>query len=348
MTSAASASESAPPPAPEHAPVMAEALVAGLAPADGGVYVDATFGAGGHSSAILAAADCTVFAIDRDPAARRFAETAAGRFPGRLTLLTGRFGDMAALLDEAGAAHVNGVAFDLGVSSMQLDQSERGFSFRGDGPLDMRMGAEGPTAADLVNTTDERALADLIYAYGEERASRRIARAITERRAEQPYTRTLDLAKTVRAAVKRGSGGPGGARGIDSATRTFQALRIAVNDELEEVKRGLAAAETLLAPGGRVCVLAFHSLEDRLVKRFFQSRSGSGGGPRHAPPVKSAPPSFRLIERRAQRPSAAETAVNPRARSARLRVAERTSAPAHTSAPGAPGAPGAPEAGEAA
>lgn len=310
--------------APEHAPVMAEELTAGLAPVDGGVYVDATFGAGGHSSAILAAAPgCTVFAIDRDPGAQRFAKTAAERFPGRFTLLTGRFGDMASLLGEAGVTRVNGAAFDLGVSSMQLDQPGRGFSFREDGPLDMRMGADGPTAADVVNNTEERALADLIYAYGEERASRRIARAVAERRAGQPYTRTLELAETVRAVVKRA------ADGVDPATRTFQALRIAVNEELDEVKRGLTAAETLLAPGGRMCVLAFHSLEDRLVKRFFQSRSAAGGGPRHAPPVKTAPPSFRLIERRALRPTAAETARNPRARSARLRIAERTHAPAH-------------------
>lgn len=327
MTSAAfvreNASEHGPEHAPAHTPVMAGELVAGLAPADGGVYVDATFGAGGHSRAVLSAVPgCTVFAIDRDPGARRFAETMAGQFPGRLTLLTGRFGDMAALLGGAGAARVNGAVFDLGVSSMQLDQPGRGFSFREDGPLDMRMGGEGPTAADLVNTTEERALAGLIYNYGEERASRRVARAVVERRAERPYTRTLELAETVRAAVKRA------ADGADPATRTFQALRIAVNDELEEIRRGLAAAEALLAPGGRLCVLAFHSLEDRLVKRFLQSRSGAAGVSRHAPPARADEPSFRLIERRALRPSAAETARNPRARSARLRIAERTAAPA--------------------
>jgi 16S rRNA (cytosine1402-N4)-methyltransferase len=303
--------------APPHVPVMADAVVAGLAPADGGVYVDATFGAGGYSARILEAADCTVFAIDRDPAAARFAEAVADRFPGRLTLLTGCFGDMVDLLGAAGVVRVDGIAFDLGVSSMQLDRAERGFSFRADGPLDMRMGADGPSAADLINDLGEAELADVIYRYGEERASRRVAKAIVARRAERPFERTLDLADTVRGVVRKS------ADGIDPATRTFQALRIAVNDELGEVRRGLEAAETLLVPGGRVCVVSFHSLEDRLVKRFFKDRSGADAGSRHAPPQAKAAAAFRLIERGALKPTDEETRRNPRARSARLRIAER-------------------------
>jgi 16S rRNA (cytosine1402-N4)-methyltransferase len=303
--------------APLHVPVMADAVVAGLAPADGGVYVDATFGAGGYSARILEAADCTVFAIDRDPAAARFAEAVADRFPGRLTLLTGCFGDMVDLLGAAGVVRVDGIAFDLGVSSMQLDRAERGFSFRADGPLDMRMGADGPSAADLINDLGEVELADVIYRYGEERASRRVAKAIVARRAERPFERTLDLADTVRGVVRKS------ADGIDPATRTFQALRIAVNDELGEVRRGLEAAETLLVPGGRVCVVSFHSLEDRLVKRFFKDRSGADAGSRHAPPQAKAAAAFRLIERGALKPTDEETRRNPRARSARLRIAER-------------------------
>lgn len=301
-----------------HISVLVDEVVAGLAPVSGGIYVDATFGAGGYTARILEAADCTVYAIDRDPGAARFAEAVAKRFPGRLTLLTGCFGDMVELLGAAGVTRVDGIAFDLGVSSMQLDEAGRGFSFRTDGPLDMRMGDDGPTAADLVNAMDETELANVIYQYGEERASRRVAKAIVARRRDHPFERTLDLAETVRGVVRKS------ADGIDPATRTFQAIRIAVNDELGEVRRGLEAAEALLVPGGRVCVVAFHSLEDRLVKRFLRDRSGADAGSRHAPPTaRAAATTFRLVERGAIKPSAGEAARNPRARSARLRVAER-------------------------
>jgi len=301
-----------------HLSVMVDDVVEMLAPVDGGIYVDATFGAGGYTSSILAAADCTVFAIDRDPSAKAFAAAVAEKFPGRLTLLAGCFGDMVMLLGEAGVTRVNGIAFDLGVSSMQLDQAERGFSFRTDGPLDMRMGDSGQTAADLVNTMEENDLANIIYDFGEERLSRRIAKAIVARRSEQRYERTLDLAKTVRSVVRKS------ADGIDPATRTFQAIRIAVNDELGEIRRGLEAAEQVLVPGGRVCVVAFHSLEDRMVKRFFRARSGGEGASRHGPPVTNKmAETLRLVERRARKPRADETAINPRARSARMRTAER-------------------------
>ena len=302
----------------QHVSVMVDDVVELLAPVDGGVYVDATFGAGGYTASILAAADCTVYAIDRDPGAKAFAEAIAEQFPGRLTLLAGCFGDMVELLGEAGVARVNGIAFDLGVSSMQLKQAERGFSFRADGPLDMRMGDQGQTAADLVNTMDEADLTNVIYDYGEERASRRIAKAIVARRNEQPFERTLDLARTVRSVVRKSGDG------IDPATRTFQAVRIAVNDELGEIRRGLEAAEKLLMPGGRLCVVSFHSLEDRMVKRFLRDRSGGEGTSRHGPPaMQIQEKTFQLVERRARKPRADEVSQNPRSRSARLRTAER-------------------------
>jgi 16S rRNA (cytosine1402-N4)-methyltransferase len=308
-----------------HRPVMLTEVLAVLSPGGGRVYVDGTFGAGGYSRAILDAADCVVWAIDRDPDAIRRGEELAADYPGRLHLVHGRFGEMDRLLAERNVKLVDGVALDVGVSSPQLDEAERGFSFRADGPLDMRMDREGPTAADAVNGLDESALADIIRRFGEERHSRRVARAIVEARRHAPITRTLQLAEIVRGAV------PKARDGIDPATRTFQALRIHVNDELGELDRALAAAERLLAPGGRLVVVAFHSLEDRRVKAFLRSRAGTSPRvSRHLPVAREEgrAPTFRLIKAGAIKPSAQETAVNPRARSARLRGAERTDAPA--------------------
>jgi len=308
-----------------HIPVLLREVIEVLAPRDGGVYVDATFGAGGYSRAILEAADCTVWGIDRDPEAIARAEALVRRYEGRLRLVHGRFGQMAELLGTRGVTAADGVAFDFGVSSMQLDEAERGFSFRFDGPLDMRMEKSGPSAADLVNSLSERELADLIHALGEERKARAIARAIVVARAAAPIERTLQLAEIVRRAVRARGHEP-----IDPATRTFQALRMRVNDELGEIERGLVTAEALLAAGGRLAVVAFHSLEDRLVKEFLRRRSGrSPSGSRHLPPAaEGRPPSFRLIEGGVITPGADEIAANPRSRSARLRAAERTEAPA--------------------
>lgn len=305
-----------------HTPVMVREVLDALNPRDGAVFVDATFGAGGYTKALLDAAKCVVWAIDRDPDAVAGGADLVRRSEGRLTLLAGRFGEMTSLLADL-ARRVDGIAFDLGVSSMQLDRSERGFSFRGDGPLDMRMESSGSTAADAVNRMPEKELADIIYRYGEERHSRRIAKAIVERRADAPFTRTGQLADLVRRVVKRANDG------IDPATRTFQALRIHVNDELGEIARGLAAAETLLGEGGRLAVVSFHSLEDRAVKDFLRERSGRAAGPsRHAPAAPAAKaPTFRLLKSGAIKPAADEVAANPRARSARLRAAERTAAP---------------------
>ena len=309
-----------------HVPVMLDEVLAALAPKDGGIYIDGTFGAGGYSRAILAAADCTVWAIDRDPDAIAGAQALAQDFPGRLHAVQGRFGDMRELLTERGLSHADGIAFDFGVSSMQIDQPERGFSFRFDGPLDMRMGRDGPTAADLVNEMEESDLADLIFRYGEERRARQIARAIVAARRTAPITRTLALAEIVRRAS-----GPRAHDGIDPATRTFQALRIAVNDELGEIRRGLVSAEALLQAAGRLADVSFHSLEDREVKRFLRERAGrTPQGSRHLPeaPAPTHAPSFRTLSPELVKPGKAETDRNPRARSARLRAAERTAAPA--------------------
>jgi 16S rRNA (cytosine1402-N4)-methyltransferase len=308
-----------------HRPVLLTEVLAVLSPRSGRVYVDGTFGAGGYSRAILDAADCAVWAIDRDPDAIRRGENLARKYMGRLHLVQGHFGEMDRLLAECNVTLVDGIALDIGVSSPQLDEAERGFSFRADGPLDMRMDREGPSAADAVNELDEKTLADIIWRLGEERHSRRVARAIVEARAEGPITRTLVLADIVRRAV------PKARDGIDPATRTFQALRIHVNDELGELDRALAAAERLLAPGGRLAVVAFHSLEDRRVKAFLRSRAGSSPrGSRHLPAAREEgrAPTFRLIRTGAIKPSEDEISANPRARSARLRGAERTEAPA--------------------
>jgi 16S rRNA (cytosine1402-N4)-methyltransferase len=306
-----------------HLPVMLNEVLDALRPTDGGFYVDGTFGRGGYAGALLDAAHCTVLAIDRDPQAIAAGRALADRHPGRLLLRHGRFGDLQRLVT-AEVDSVDGVTLDLGVSSPQLDDPARGFSFRADGPLDMRMDPSdgAPTAADLVNRLPEGELADLIFRLGEERKSRRVAHAIVAARAEARIETTAQLAEIVRRAVGRS------ADGIDPATRTFQALRLAVNEELEELDRGLVAAERVLKPAGRLAVVAFHSLEDRAVKQFLKLRAGAEAKPsRHAPAARApAVPSFRLLGNRALRPGAAELAANPRARSARLRAAERTSA----------------------
>jgi len=307
-----------------HIPVLLDAVLAALAPRDNAVYVDATFGGGGYSEALLKAAHCRVFGIDRDPDAVRRGRDVAEHYGERLRVLEGRFGDMAQLLAPVNPGPIAGIALDLGLSSTQLDTPERGFSFRFDGPLDMRMSGAGQSAADLVATLSEPDLAELIRALGEDRFARRIARAINAARQRRPIQRTTELAEIVRAVV------PQSEPGQDPATRTFQALRIAVNDELGELDRGLAAAEQLLAPGGRLAVVSFHSLEDRRVKEFLRRRSDMAPRASRHRPVEAAalPPSFTLLTRRAVRPSAAEIAHNPRARAARLRAAERTAAPA--------------------
>ncbi len=304
-----------------HLPVLRDEVLAALAPKNGGIYVDGTFGLGGYTLALLESADCRVLGIDRDPDAVARGADLAARFPGRLTLRQARFGDMAEVARADGIDRVDGVALDLGVSSPQIDDPARGFSFRADGPLDMRMERAGRSAADLVNTLSEGELADLILDLGEERHARRVARAIV---AARPLKTTGELAAVVRRAVPRS------ADGIDPATRTFQALRLAVNEELDELDRGLAAAEVLLAPGGRLAAVSFHSLEDRRVKTFLTGRAGAGPRPsRHLPETGDATePTFRLLTRKPVTPSPAEINRNPRARSARLRAAERTSAPA--------------------
>lgn len=306
-----------------HIPVLVDAVLAALAPRDDATYIDATFGAGGYSEAILGAARCRVFGIDRDPDAVARGRALADKHGGRLTLIAGPFGDMERLIGPFSPGPIAGIAFDLGVSSMQLDEGARGFSFRQDGPLDMRMSREGETAADLVARLPERELAALIQALGEERFARRIARAVTAAQRRRPLATTGELAEIVRVAI------PKREPGLDPATRTFQALRIAVNDELGELDRGLAAAERLLMPGGRLAVVSFHSLEDARVKAFLRRRGETPRGSRHLPPRATVPvPSFALLHRRPVRPSAEEIARNPRARSARLRGAERTAAPA--------------------
>ncbi len=304
-----------------HVPVLLRPVLKALAPIDGATVLDATFGAGGYTRAILAAGARRVIAVDRDPAALDAARGWAAAEP-RLSLVEGVFGDLDQLAAAAGEPRLDAVVMDIGVSSMQLDQPVRGFSFMRDGPLDMRMGRDGASASDLVNTAAEQTLTDILRVYGEERAARRIARAIVASRKEAPIETTLQLAAIVAGELPAARPGQ-----MHPATRSFQALRIAVNDELGELVRALAAAERVLAPGGRLAIVTFHSLEDRIAKRFFQLTSAtSPGGSRHAPERALAPARFEAPAR-AVVPDTRETDENPRARSARLRVARRTEAP---------------------
>lgn len=307
---------------------MLSEVLAALALADGDTVVDATFGAGGYSSAILKGSGARVVAIDRDPAARTYAGALEARYGDRFRLVSAVFSDMEAALAPHGivAGGVSAVVLDIGVSSMQLDEAARGFSFMTDGPLDMRMSQSGPSAADVLATASETEIADILYHLGEERRSRAIARQIVKVRAEQPLSRTSDLAQLVTRVLRTPK-----IDGRHAATRTFQALRMHVNDELGELRAGLSAAERLLSPQGRLVVVTFHSLEDGLVKRFLQARTGrTPRGSRHGPAVDDAgpEPSFRFLNHRTLSPTEAEVADNPRARSARLRQAIRTPAPA--------------------
>ncbi|MDP2621935.1 MAG: 16S rRNA (cytosine(1402)-N(4))-methyltransferase RsmH [Hyphomicrobiales bacterium] len=308
-----------------HVPVLLSEVIEAIAPRDGGIYVDATFGAGGYTRAFLDAAICTVLALDRDPQATRAGAALARAYPDRLILREGCFSDLGIHVAAAGLGSVDGVAFDIGVSSMQLETPERGFSFLQDGPLDMRMGETGATAADVVNGLAEADLARIIRVLGEEKRARAIARAIVEERETQPIVRTAALARLVSRVV----GGRAGQR-IHPATRTFQALRVYVNRELEELAGGLFAAEAVLGEGGRLAVVAFHSLEDRIVKRFFALASGRGESVSRHVPKKAAPTAatFKALFRGAKTPTPEEITANPRARSARLRAASRTAAPA--------------------
>jgi 16S rRNA (cytosine1402-N4)-methyltransferase len=309
-------------PAP-HIPVLGPQAVEFLAVRDGGVYVDATFGAGGHTRAILVAGDAKILGLDRDPSAVALSADLVERAAGRLTLVEANFADLDVVAREFGFDPVHGILLDLGVSSMQLDRAERGFSFRLEGPLDMRMSASGPGAADVLARASERELASIIATLGEERHARAVARAIVAARRQQAIRTTSELAAIVARVVR---GRPGD---IHPATRTFQALRIFVNDELRSLAEGLRAAERLLAPGGRLVVIAFHSLEDRIVKTFLNARSRPPAPSRHLPERARAAPSFQILTKRPIVPDGAEIAANPRARSAKLRAAERTGAPAH-------------------
>jgi 16S rRNA (cytosine1402-N4)-methyltransferase len=305
-----------------HQPVLVTEVLAAIGPRDGEHFVDGTFGGGGYSRALLEAADCTVWGFDRDREVLDRAADLVAEFPSRLTLIHGCFGDMRRHLAKHGITAVDGVALDFGVSSFQLDTPERGFSFRQDGPLDMRMDRSSSISAEqVVNEFDEERLAEIIRSYGEERRARAIAAAIVRAREKTPIRRTSELAALIGTVVRRSH------NGIDPATRTFQALRIYVNDELSEIDRGLDAAEGLLRPGGRLAVVAFHSLEDRRVKTFLRERAGqTPRGSRHLPaPGERRAATFHLLSKRPIRPTSAEITANPRARSARLRAAIRVS-----------------------
>jgi 16S rRNA (cytosine1402-N4)-methyltransferase len=297
-----------------------------LSPRDGGIYVDATFGAGGYSRAILDIKRTTVIGIDRDRSAIAGGFDLVERSAGRLTLVEDRFSNLADICAAQGTASVDGVVMDIGVSSMQLDEAGRGFSFRNDGPLDMRMGHDGPTAADVIAKASEADLANVIYIFGEERHSRGVARAIVAARKEAPITTTRALADIVAKVVRSKPGE------IHPATRTFQALRIFVNQELDELHLALTAAERVLKPGGRLVVVSFHSLEDRIVKNFLTERAKAGGGSRHQPEIAQVAPSFVILTKRPVTADDDEISANPRARSAKLRAAERIDAPAHAAA----------------
>ena len=307
-----------------HQPVMLNEVLASLQPRDNALYIDATFGRGGYTRAILNSADCNVMAIDRDPDAIAAGQSLVAEMNGRFSLKEGPFSALAEIAQAAGHEKVDGIVFDLGLSSPQLDEAERGFSFRHDGPLDMRMEKSGADAADFVNSADEAEIAHVIWMYGEERASRRIARAIVKARQEAPITRTKELAKLVHSVMPRPKPGQ-----IDPATRTFQGIRIHINGELDEIEAAMIAAEKMLKPEGRLVVVSFHSLEDRIIKTFMLKRSGQGPRPsRHLPDIEMAPASFSLPSRKPVLPSDLETEQNPRARSAKLRLAVRTDAPA--------------------
>ena len=301
-----------------HIPVLLAPLLRAVAPVVG-VWIDGTFGAGGYARGLIEAGADKVLGIDRDPLAHEMAAEWLGDFGGRIEVHRANFAEMDQI-----ASDVDGVVLDLGVSSMQLDLAERGFSFMRDGPLDMRMGQDGPSAADIVNTADEFDIADILYTYGEERASRRIAKAIVAARTVAPITRTLQLTRIVESCLPRPKPGQS-----HPATRSFQALRIAVNDEYGALMQGLMAAERALKPGGLLAVVSFHSVEDRMVKRFLQARGGQAGrANRYAPEAAEDAPAFEIVTRKAVGPDDDELAVNPRSRSAKLRVARRTDAPA--------------------
>lgn len=312
--------------ASRHVPVLIRDVLEQLAPHKGATYVDATFGAGGYARAILQTEGVSVIGIDRDPAAIAGGEDLVEQSAGRLRLVEDRFSHLLDVCAAEGVQGVDGVVMDVGVSSMQLDQAARGFSFRLDGPLDMRMAASGPTAADVVARASEEELADVIYRFGEERHARSVARAIVAARKNAPIATTRALADIVARTVRTKPAD------IHPATRTFQALRIFVNQELDELQQALQAAERVLKPGGRLVVVSFHSLEDRIVKNFLNARARSSGGSRHLPELARPAPSFQLLTRRALTPGEAEIAANPRARSAKLRAAERTEAAAHPAA----------------
>ena len=307
-----------------HKPVLLREVLEALAPRDGEIMVDGTFGAGGYSRAILDSAKCELYGIDRDPNAVATGRKFEAEYDGRFHMVEGCFGDMGRLIPAAGPQKVDGIVLDIGVSSMQLDQADRGFSFRTDGPLDMRMSMSGPTAADFINTAEEEDIANVIYRYGEERASRKVAHKIIEMRAEEPFTTTSQLARAVRSVVRKSKDG------IDPATRTFQALRIYVNDELGELERAMDAAEKLLNPGGRLVVVTFHSLEDRQVKTFMKARSGDPRKMSRRLPGEPevAIPTFTTITRKAVTGQKDEIRAKPRARSAKLRAVSRNEQPA--------------------
>jgi 16S rRNA (cytosine1402-N4)-methyltransferase len=320
-----------------HVPVLLDEIVAHLAPVPGEVFIDGTFGLGGYSRALLTSG-ASVIGIDRDPTAIAGGQALVAEAAGRLTLLPGRFSELDELARSAGHESVDGVVLDIGVSSMQIDEAERGFSFRFDGPLDMRMSLEGPSAADVVNTMEPRDLARIISALGEERRAVSVARAIGQDRVLKPYTRTSELAGLVERVVGKKPTDP-----IHPATRTFQALRIYVNQELDELADALVAAERILKPGGRLVIVSFHSLEDRIVKRFFAERSEvRAGGSRHMPERVVAAPTFELLDKGPVTAGDTEISSNPRSRSAKLRAGIRTEAPSRAFDAQAAGVPSLP------